>query len=89
MPRLTLKELKVDLDHLTDWTHLHDEEHVNDEKRMNVILDLLAKQGADAEEHGTNHHGVASTIKKDGALVTAVSLLYAAVELFRSGFLPF
>ncbi len=85
MPRLTLKELKVDLDHLTAWTHLHDEEHNTDADRMNTILLLLAERERDQSTHDNNHHGLASTIKKDGLLVTAVSLLYGAIELFRSG----
>lgn len=77
------------LDALTEWTHDHDERHRIEERRTNIVLDLLARQKSDLHSHNSNHHGTATTIKRDGLLVTAVSLLYVVVELARNGILAY
>ena len=70
---------------LITWTHDHDERHRLEEHRTNIVLDLLARQKSDLHSHNSNHHGTVTTIKRDGLLVTAVSLLYVLVELVRNG----
>ena len=83
-----LADIRVDLDHLTEWTHTHDEEHVNESNRMNLILQLLARREEAQGEHDNNHHGTVTKVKRDGLVVLAVSIIYALVELLRSGFFP-
>ena len=79
--RLTV--IEEQFDHLVEWTHQHTEEHTADFERTTLILGMLSTQGKRQDTHDTNHHGTASTIKRDGLLVTAVSILYGLVELFR------
>ena len=73
------------VDRLVDWTENHDECHRLEESRTNIILGLLARQTSDLHTHNTNHHSKSTAIKRDGLLVTAVSLLYVLVELARNG----
>ncbi len=81
--------LKQDIAHLSSevkairtWQRTHDKAHVTDDERLNIILDTVTT-------HQDNHHGMVSTMKKDGLLVMAVSLLYGLVELVRTLGLPF
>ena len=82
-----LTETAENVDRLVTWTHDHDERHRLEERRTNIVLDLLARQKSDLHTHNTNHHGPITAIKRDGLLVTAVSLLYLVVELVRNGVL--
>ncbi len=81
---MTIDEARFD-----EWTHNHDERHRSEARRIDIVLDLLARQTTDLHDHNTNHHGKATAIKRDGLLVTAVSLLYVLVELARNGLLVY
>ncbi len=72
-----------------EWTQAHDEQHRSEARRINIVLDLLARQTEDLHFHNTNHHGRVTAMKRDGLLVTAVSLLYVLVELARNGILAY
>ena len=80
-----MNEIEKNITRLIDWTHDHDERHQLADKRINLVLDLLARQTSDLHTHNTNHHSKSTAIKRDGLLVTAVSLLYVLVELARNG----
>ena len=85
-----LNDVAHDVSLLATWASNHDRAHTADDDRLNLILLQLAERDRDLKEHGSNHHGAATAIKRDGLLVMAVSLLYGLVELLRGGVvLPF
>ncbi len=84
-----MTEIEENVARLISWTHDHDERHRLADKRINIVLDLLARQTSDLHTHNTNHHSKSTAMKRDGLLVTAVSLLYIVVELVRNGLLAY